>query len=144
MTALGPSDIVVQSTDRLIQNQAGIAVDMSDALLVYRRQGLVDGVPVHDNAKDLLVDSQDQLRRALMLDQQIFTFLQWISPDTPQDKRLQYDLIQQRAIKGQYNIIEQIKQYDPSKSAFIVFVKYAKLTYTLNPRFQHLVESGIV
>lgn len=144
MNILGPADITIQRDSGEHISQPGLSVDMSQLLLTYRRQGTVDGVPVQDNARQLLVRSQQQLRKALRIQQQLYTFLQWISPDTPQQIRLQYDTIQQKALKGQYSIIQQIKQYDPAKSAFIVFVKYAKLTYTLNPRFEHLLQSSII
>lgn len=144
MQAVGPETaFLFQLDQKKLEEQApSVVVDLSQNMWDYRNRGKFNGVPVEEDAKQLLVNTSQQLQNALQPVSNVKTWTGYISPQNDDKKYLQeYAQIKQREIQGQIYIMSQDKQFCSSLNKFLLFVTYNEVQMGLNPRYRHLKES---
>lgn len=139
MQAVGPDTAFLFQQDQTEENN--LSVDLSQNMWEYRNRDKFNGIPVEEEARQLLVNSTQELDRALQPVSSIGTWVGYISPEEDDKKYLQeYNNIKQRQIQGEIYIISQDKQFCPSLNKFLLFVTYNEVQMGLNPRYKHLKE----
>jgi hypothetical protein len=111
-------------------------------LWYYHNEGTIRGIPVADDAVGLPIDRDDMLDVAFILRRTPGFKLMWMSPDDEESMKTYNKLLAEQAA-GRLVITEESKQYDMSKSKFMVWLRYEELLYELNPRFAYLREELI-
>lgn len=144
MQAVGPDTAEIKSQfEGVFPEPEGMPnVDMSNDFWDYRNRGKFFGVPVQQEAKNLLVDNMEELNKALQYRPNVKIWSGYISPQE-QDKEYlqQYKNIKQAQAQGVVQVLQEQKQFCPSMNKFLVFVTYNEISVDLNPRFNHLKES---
>lgn len=120
----------------------GVISDVGNALWYYHNEGTIRGIPVADDAIGLPIDRDDMLDVAFILRRTPGFKLMWMSPDDEESMKTYNKLLAEQAA-GRLIITEESKQYDMSKSKFMVWLRYEELLYELNPRFAYLREELI-
>lgn len=138
--ALSPADVVL---DVPAMPQAAAAAqqpaDLGNALWVYQKQGLINGVPVEDSAKGLSISSDDELRAAFMLDRRLRCLvLRLYDGDCPD--KLKYDELLDKAHAGSLSIVSEDTHFDETRGQFLIVVKFEELQYKLHPRYAFMKE----
>jgi hypothetical protein len=105
----------------------------------YHNLGTINGIPIADADQNLAIDRDDLVDAAFTLKGTPRSKVFWMSPDNEDSIKL-YDELLERQSKGEIRIMEELKQYDTNKSAFMVWVRYDEVEWQLNPRFAYLRE----
>ena len=105
----------------------------------YHNLGTLNGMPVADADQNLAIERDDLIDAAFTLKGTPRSKVFWMSPDNEDSIKL-YDDLLERQSKGEIRIMEELKQYDTTKSAFMVWVRYDEVEWQLNPRFAYLRE----
>ena len=103
----------------------------------YHNLGTLNGMPVADADQNLAIDRDDLIDAAFTLKGTPRSKVFWMSPDNEDSIKL-YDALLERQARGEIRIMEELKQYDTTKSAFMVWVRYDEVEWQLNPRFAYL------
>ena len=111
------------------------------ALWSYRHEGRINGIPVVETDRDLLIDSDDVVNTAFRLNSKPMSKMFWLSPDT-QESLKEYNELLARAADGEITITEETREFDAAHSRFIVWVHYAEISYSLHPRFEFIRKDG--
>jgi hypothetical protein len=120
---------------------SGVISDIGNALWSYHNEGTIRGIPVADDAVGLPIDRDDSLDVYFQLKRTPCFKLLWMSPDKEDDEATKtYNKLLEAQAEGRLVIIEEAKQYDMTKSKFMVWIRYDELVYELNPRFAYLRE----
>ena len=106
----------------------------------YHNLGTLNGMPVADADQNLAIDRDDLIDAAFTLKGTPRSKVFWMSPDNEDSIKL-YDALLERQARGEIRIMEELKQYDTTKSAFMVWVRYDEVEWQLNPRFAYLREA---
>lgn len=118
----------------------GNVLDMSSTpLWGYLNEGRLNGTPVAAEDCGLKIADEAMLRAAFVLVREPHSLLLYMSPDDA-DSQAKYDSIISRMYSGEVEIIDEQKQYDPSKGRFVVWLRYDVVHYALHPRFHYLRE----
>lgn len=140
---VGPEDAAVQGYDDM--PMPGMAQDeritemVESPLWDYMNTGKLNGIPVNSMDLGLKIDSDDMVQAAFQLERVPRSLLLYMSPDDPESIR-KYDEVMERAYRGEVMLVDEQKQFDPSKGKFIVWLRYDEVQYALHPRFQYLRE----
>lgn len=105
----------------------------------YQNLGTLNGMPVAEADKNLAVDRDDLIDAAFTLKCTPRSKVFWMSPDNEDSIEL-YDELLRRQENKEIRIMEELKQYDTTKSAFMVWVRYDEVEWQLNPRFAYMRE----
>lgn len=141
MQAVGPESAFLFKQDQKPED-TGLSVDTSQDMWEYRNRDRFNGVPVEEQARQLLVNNTQELQHALQPVSSIGTWVGYISPQQNDKKYLsEYNDIKQRQVQGQIYIISEDKQFCPSLNKFLLFVTYNEVQMGLNPRYKHLKET---
>lgn len=128
------------------QNQEEVqkpTVDMSQQMWDYKNRGIYQGIPVEDEAKDLLVNSVDQLQQVLQPKTSAVVWTGYISPQEADQKYVkQYQEIKQKQVQGRISILHENTQFCPSLNKFLILITYMNVQLGLNPRYKHLKEGS--
>lgn len=116
-----------------ISNQP-ITVNKDQLLWQYHSKGTIAGIKVNQKDLDLNIDRQDQLLDAFQMDQDLMVWSGWLSPQHKQHLK-QYQQIKRKQLAGQYQILDQNKQYSMNKDAYLAVIVYAKVEFKLNDRY---------
>ena len=118
------------------QDPQGVST-ATNPLWEYHELGTINGVQVNPDARNLNIDTLDKLLVALQLQYRPKVFVCWISPDDEAGMAA-YTALLDRVSRLEIVIDEETRQYDPGKSAYMVFVRYSEISYGLHPRFNYL------
>lgn len=105
----------------------------------YHNLGTINGIHVAEADACLAVDRDDLIDAAFTLKGTPRSKVFWMSPENEESIKL-YDELLERQSNGEIRILEELKQYDTTKSAFMVWVRYDEVEWQLNPRFAYLRE----
>lgn len=105
----------------------------------YHNLGTINGIPVAEGDASLAIDRDDLIDAAFTLKGTPRSKVFWMSPENEESIKLYDDLLEQQS-NGKIRILEELKQYDTTKSAFMVWVRYDEVEWQLNPRFAYLRE----
>ena len=144
MTAVGPEDTALApELQQKLQQESQLSVDRSQQLWDYRNRNTFMGLPVAQQAQDLLVDKSAQLSKALQLNTKAGAWTGYISPLDQDKKYLQeYTQLKQKEQEGFIMILQENTQFCPSLNKFLVFITYMNVQLGLNPRYSHLKEDN--
>ena len=120
------------------EKDSGITSE-GNMLWSYRQEGRIGNIPVAEEDRNLKVDNDELLTAAFELDQRPRSLLLNMSPGD-EEGCSKYDELLERAYNGEIIIVEELKQFDPSRGAFVVWVRYNKVLWRLHPRFHYLRE----
>lgn len=140
-------DTALLQDEMLPQNGTNSEVDelsigaALNPLWFYHKEGTINGVPVADEDRDLPILSDAQLMSAFELNRTSKSVVLWLSPHEKEYNEL-YNRILAMQDKGAAVVTEETKQYDQTKSMFMVWVKYTELKYKLHPRYNYLKEGS--
>lgn len=112
-----------------------------NALWSYKFTGRLNGVPVRSEDRRLPIDREDLLNVAFELVSVPQSVMFWMSPDI-EGSTDKYDELLKRAADNEIYIAEETAQYEPSKGAYLVWIKYRTQTYALHKRFEYLREES--
>lgn len=132
--ALADSPIKDEQPKNVIDGSANL-------LWMYQNTGTINGTPIDSSALGLPIDRPDLLEAALYLNRKPKSAIFWMSPEDT-DSIEKYDQLLEDQFNGKVLIVEELKQYDQSKSKFMVWVRYDELCYMLHPRFAYLREEN--
>ena len=145
MTGIGPQSTNIPDIFAEQKQEPNFTVDMSQNMWDYRNRGTFQGMPVGDQAKNLLVENAQQLNRALQPKGVAGVWTGYISPLDQDHKYLQeYTQLMQRESEGKVFFLQQNTQFCPSLNKFLVFITYLNIELDLNPRYSHLKEENNV
>ena len=105
----------------------------TNLLWEYRVKGTVCGFPVEDAARNLSVSSDEELMSALETRKREHVKVFWLSPESGVDE---YEEILARCNDGTSILEERSLQYDQAKSAYMVFLRYSDVSYTVSDRYR--------
>lgn len=132
-------DTQLASTPVEEQTQSSGIVNVGNLTWEYHNLGKINGIPVAAADMNLAVDRDDLIDAAFTLKGTPRSKIFWMSPDN-EDSIKVYDELLERQANGEIRIMEELKQYDTTKSAFLVWVRYDEVEWELNPRFAYLRE----
>lgn len=113
--------------------------DQGDLLWSYQNEGRIYGVPVVKEHQGLKLDTDDAVVRVFELVRRPKSMILLMNADTAESQE-KYDRLLDDVYDGRAEIVDETKQFDPAKSAFLVWVRYNELSFRLNPRFSYLLE----
>lgn len=112
---------------------------LGNALWSYKFEHKINGVPVTEADCNLPIDREDLLYVAFQLNTVPKSAIFWMSPEEAESIK-EYDELLSRVYNGSVVIIDELKQYDPNKGKFMVWIRYNELSYSLHKRFTYLRE----
>lgn len=114
-------------------------VDANNPLWEYVTLGTIDGYRVAEDAKGLPIESAERLQTALV---PVLTPDSEILVISADDKAGldRYNELKRKEAAKELVVLSEASQYDSSKSAYIVWIKYSYVEYRLAPRFEYLKE----
>ena len=115
-----------------LENQGNI-------LWSYQNEGRIYGVPVVPEHRGLKIDTDDAVTSYFELVRRPRSMILLMNTDTP-DAQAKYDELLDAVYDGRAEIVEETRQFDSAKSAFLVWISYNELCFKLNPRFHYLLE----
>ena len=123
------------------EQQPGASVEAATGDLVweYHETGRINNIPVADSDLNLPIDSDRLLDDAFTLKRISKSKVFWMSPEDADSMKLYDDLLAQQD-DGRIQITEELKQYDPNKGKFIVWLRYDETSIVLKPRYAYLRE----
>ena len=105
----------------------------------YHNMGRINGVRVADEDIALPIETDELVDGAFELKRKPRSKIFWMSPEDAESIKLYDDLLELQE-ECEIQILEEIKQYDASKSKFMVWLRYDELRYELKPRYAYLRE----
>jgi len=129
--------------DNIFSSQGGDdeITDAGNALWSYQHENRINGVPVAEEDRGLLIGSDDMLNVAFVLERHPRSMLLKLSLscEDHHDKE-KYDALLENVYNGSAIIVDEDRQFDAAKGCFIVWVRYDELQYVLHDRFKYLRE----
>ena len=114
-------------------------LDNSHQMWEYKNRGIINGVPVSQDAKNLLVNSIDQVKEALQPSYDIKVWSGYLSPQKEDKKYLEeYRQIMQKSVDSSIAILKQHQFFRADIGKVMVTITYAEVEMQLNPRYSHL------
>ncbi len=150
MTALEEYGQLVSSKDTdILQDTALPAYEdteteitsMGNALWSYKETNTINGIPVAEKDRNLLIDREDLLLAAFELHYIPKSIMMRLDPESTEGLK-KYDDLLAAVCNGSVIITEELKQYNPTKDAFLVWIKYSEVEYKLHRRFEYLREES--
>lgn len=139
MIPVGPEQAVFDTQE---QQQEVPIVDMSQDMWDYKNRNTFAGMQLTDQAKNLMVNSREELQKALQPVTTSGVWTGYLSPDEADKQYVQkYAQLKQKQTQGQIQIVSQNLQFCPSLNKFLVLITYMNVHLGLNPRYQHLREN---
>lgn len=130
-------------TDNMLPGSHVEATDeispVGNALWSYKFEHKVNGVPVTAADRNLPIDREDLLYTAFQLVTVPKSIIFWMSPEDTESIK-EYDALLAKVYDGSVIILDELKQYDPNKGKFMVWIRYNELSYSLHKRFTYLRE----
>lgn len=121
------------------QQTSGYKVDNSQQMWDYRNRNTLDGVPVTQDASNLLVNNIEEARQALETIYNVKVWSGYVSPEDADKKhREEYQQILQRSIDSEVQILNQSQYFRADLGKIMLVITYAQLQMDLNPRYAHL------
>ena len=142
MTPSGPEDA---SLFDLLQEQqkSPVKVDMSQEMWDYKNRNVFEGIKVDPQAQNLLVNSTDELTRALQPKASAGVWTGYISPQEADKEYVKaYGELKQKEADGLIYILQEQTQFCPSINKFLILLTYINIELGLNPRYSHLKEGS--
>ena len=120
---------------------AAVGIDQTGTLLwSYQNEGRINGVPVVEEDRGLMVDSDDMIAAAFVLQRHPKSLLLWLSPDENDKGNAIYSDLLSKAADGEVDIVDEFRQWDAEHSRFVLWVRYDEVEYRLHRRFEFLRE----
>ena len=110
---------------------------LGNALYSYKFEDRINGIVVAEQDRKLPIDREDLLAVAFRLKSTERSWVFWMSPEHEENCDKYAELLNQ-ANEGRVRIVEETKQYDTAKSAFMVWIRYYECEFELHPRFEYL------
>lgn len=110
---------------------------LGNALYSYKFEDRINGIVVAKQDRKLPIDREDLLAVAFRLKSTERSWVFWMSPEHEENCKKYAELLNQ-ANEGRVRIVEETKQYDTAKSAFMVWIRYYECEFELHPRFEYL------
>jgi len=109
------------------------------ALWEYHTLGKFMGIPVCAGDRDLKVDRLDLLQEAFLVRR--FPKAQVFRISTEGGESLEkYEGILSKVASGEYEIVDEERQFDAQSGSFVVWLRWNELSVELNPRYEYLRE----
>ena len=139
MNAIGPDQAVFDVQQQL---QDVPIVDMSQQMWDYKNRDTFEGLQLTDEAKNLMVNSAEELQKALQPVTASNVWTGYLSPEESDKKYVQkYAEIKEMQTQNLIQITSETVQFCPSLNKFLVLITYVKVRLGLNPRYKHLKEN---
>ena len=106
-----------------------------NALWSYYNEGTIYGYPVAEEDKNMPIEREEQLSAMFEPKHEAKSEIFWLSPDNEESIK-RYDDILKMVSEGKAVIVEENKQYDAAKGAYLVWIRYDKVWFQLHPRFK--------
>lgn len=113
--------------------------DQGNILWSYINEGRIYGVPVAQEHRGLKLDTDEAVTNAFELVRRPRSMVLLINTEATEDRR-KYDELLDAVADGRAEIVDELKQFDPAKSAFLTWVRYNELVFRLHPRYSYLLE----
>lgn len=121
------------------QTNSPLMAGTGNALWSYHNEGKIYGYPVLEEDRDLAIERDEEILQKFEPKREAHSEMFWMSPDDEESIK-RYDNILKMVTDGTINIIEENKQYDASRGAYLVWIRYDKVWFQLHPRFRQLRE----
>lgn len=121
-----------KDTDIVLQDQGNL-------LWSYMNEGRIYGVPVAQEHRGLKLDTDEMVANAFELVRRPRSMVLLINTEAAEDQR-KYEELLDAVADGRAEIVDELKQFDPAKSAFLTWVRYNELVFRLHPRYSYLLE----
>ena len=119
------------------EEQGSVRISSGNLLWSYRKEHKINNIQVNPSDLDLPIDTDDLLTEAFRLHVVPRSAIFWMSPDNEESIK-KYDQLLKDASDGKIIIVNEDKQYDQSKGAFMVWVRYDEAAWELHPRYDYL------
>lgn len=122
------------------KEDAGITLEnQGNVLWSYQNEGRIYGIPVDTEHRGLKIDTDDAVLTYFELVRRPRVMLLLMNTET-EEALGKYNKLLDAVADGRAEIVEESRQFDPAKSAFLVWIRYNELSFRLNPRFNYLLE----
>ena len=115
----------------------GASLVKGDALWRYRYENRINGIPVTENDRDLLIGTEKILEEAFELHGTPKSWMKWMAPEI-QESADEYAELLRRQGCGEIRILGELTQYDTDKKAYLIWVRYEELEYRLSKRYDFI------
>lgn len=113
--------------------------DQGNLLWSYINEGRIYGVPVVREHQGLKLDTDELVANAFELIRRPRSMVLLINTEATEDQD-KYNALLDAVADGRVEIVDELKQFDPAKSAFLTWVRYNELSFRLHPRYSYLLE----
>lgn len=105
----------------------------------YQNEDRLYGIPVEEQFRKLKIDRDETLVNAFELVRRPRLLLVLMN-ETSEEATRKYNDLLDAVYDGRAEIVDETRQFDPAKSAFLVWVRYNELSFRLHPRYNYLLE----